>query len=227
MGQRFARVMGWLCAFGCVVAAGAARAEPMDDGYFAPKLVLGVGGEVEVETTIVGFTGSGDDDLELSYGGGFQYVKPLHRYFALGGLLALRSWSSDAYSDADLDRNLLLDIDVVPMGRLPLGDGGIELYLAVPIGLALDFWGEDGISVGAGGNAVVTTDVNTGIGFALAVLVGARFQVAGGFGLFAELGYQLHSFSHEAQATSPLGTVDQDFDFALGQLALNAGVFFF
>lgn len=226
MGQRLASILAWFCGFSCVICSSGALAEPLDEGYFAPKLMLGVGGKVEVEASVAGFNGSVDDDLELSYGGGLQYVHPLHEYFALGGLVGLRSWTSDDWDDANLDRNLLLDIAIMPEGRLPL-NRDVELYLAVPIGLALDFWGEDGINAGAGGTTVVATDVNTGVGFGVAFLLGGRFVLADGFGLFAELGYQLHSFTHEGHVMVIGIDADQDFDYDLGQVAINAGVFLF
>ena len=43
---------------------------PLDAPYFAAKLLLGLGGEVELE--------GADDDLLMSYGAGLEYMHPLH-----------------------------------------------------------------------------------------------------------------------------------------------------
>lgn len=210
-------------AFSCLIAsAQVARADSLDEGYFGAKLMLGIGGKAKLETTVAGVTGSGDTDLDPSYGGALEYMYPLHQYFVLGGMASLASWQTGTGNDNNADRNLLLDIDVVPQLRYPVTDS-IELSLGVPLGLTLDFWGGNGASVGN----VASADVNTGVGFNIGALAGIRVVLVDGFGILAELGYQLHSFTHEAQATVLGNTASQDLDLSLGQFVVNLGVFLF
>jgi hypothetical protein len=203
------------------LGAAPARAQdrPLERSYFAAKLMLGIGGEVETEAVGASF----DDDLELSWGAGLQYMVRLHRHFALGGLLGFQSWQSEGRDNADLDRNLLFDLALVPQGVLPVGDD-VELYVAFGIGLSLDAIGDDEINVG--GN-LVRAEIDTALGLALLPVLGVRFAVSRDVGLLAELGYALHSYEHEAQASVVgVGGASTDFEISLGQLALNLGVTF-
>jgi hypothetical protein len=77
------------------------------------------------------------------------------------------------------------------------------------------------------GNGLASADVSAGIGFNVAFMLGARFAVSDGFGLLAEVGYELHSFTHTATATAGGVEVENDFDVSMGQLAINLGVFFY
>jgi hypothetical protein len=206
-------VLAWICGFSCLLTVANAQADAVDDGYFAAKLMLGVAGEADVE--LDGLPGSLESDLELTYGAGVQYQHPLHEHFSLGGQVSLRSWQTEAGDAANADRNLLLDIDLVPAARIAL-EHDAELYLAVPVGLALDFWGEDDF----GGDAA---EVGTGIGLNVAFMLGARFALSDGFGLLGELGYELHSFTHEVTVAN----VSADADVSMGQLAINLGAFFY
>lgn len=205
------------CA-GLWAAPADAQENSLERSYFAAKVMLGLGGEVEFDTGVA----SVDDDLELSWGAGLQYMARLHRHFALGGLLGFQSWQSDARDDADLDRNLLFDLAVVPQGVLPVGRD-LELYAAFGIGLSLDSIGDDEIAVGG---AAVSAEIDTAVGLALLPVLGIRFAVSRDVGLLAELGYSLHSYEHEAEgAVGGLGG-SADFDLELGQFALNFGVTF-
>lgn len=217
--------LAWVVGFSCLLGIESAHAQDRnadaEDPYFAAKLMLGVAGEGEIEFD--GLAGAGGEgDLEVTYGAGLQYQHPLHEFFSLGGQLSLRSWQSEVEEDApvDVDRNLLFDISLVPAGRYMV-DHDVELYLAIPVGLALDFPGDDGFAAGGAASA----EVNTGVGLNLAFMLGARFTVSEGFGLLAELGYQLHSFSHELEAMAAGVTTSTEFDVSLGQVAINVGVF--
>ena len=186
--------------------------------YMAAKLMLGLGGEVETETP----AGTAEDDLELSWGAGLQYMARLHSHFALGALLGFQSWQSDVRDDLDLDRNVLVDFAVVPAGMFAVS-GEVELYVALGLGLSMDFVGDDEVNEGG---ALVGADIDEAIGFALLPVIGARFAVSRDVGLLAELGYALHSYEHEAEGTVAGVTATTDFHLSLGQLALNLGVFF-
>jgi hypothetical protein len=193
----------------------AQQTKSRDDAYFAGKLLLGVAGNADI--------GPADDDLETTYGLAFAYMHPLHRYFALGGEIALQSWQTELADDLNADRNVLGDLTIVPQGRLPITHD-VELYLALPIGLTLDFFNGAG-TLGVGG--VGTVDTDPALGFTLSFLFGARFALSQSVGLLAELGYTLHSFSHDIDARTALGSARVgNVDFDLSQLALRFGVFF-
>jgi hypothetical protein len=196
-------------------AAAQTQVESRDDGYFAAKLMLGLAGSASASVGNV----SGSSDADVTFGGGFAYMAPLHRYFVLGGQLALQSWRT---SNGNGSRNLMGDLTVVPQGRLPVTHD-VELYVSVPIGISLDFLNQ----VGANVSGIANVDADPAVGFTFSVLAGARFGLSDNFGLLAELGYTLHSFSHSVTAqalgvTATTGNIDVDIE----QLALNLGVFF-
>jgi hypothetical protein len=198
----------------------AAAQEPRsrDKPYFAPELILGVGGSADVN----GANFSVNNDLEPSFGIGVKYMHPLHRYFVLGGQLSVLWWNTQGLADLNQDRSLLLDLALVPQGRLPVTDD-IELTLGLPIGVSFDFWGGDRIAIGP---IMFSTDVSTGIGFNLALMFGARFALSEDIGLTTELGYAMHSVSHSFEVMAAGVGPSADFDISLGQPVLQVGVSF-
>jgi hypothetical protein len=212
--------------------AAAENKTALEDPYLALKLMLGVagsasssGGSVNIGGATVSSSGTSiSNDLNPTFGVEAQYMVPLHRYFALGGLFAVQSWKAKG-TYANDSRNLLLDLSVVPQGKLPLTDT-IELYLSVPIGLTLDFWNQASGSVTvAGVNA--STSADTAVGYNLSLLFGARFGLSRSVGLLAEVGYTRHAFSHTVTGNAlGLGGGGVSADLTLEQLALNLGVFF-
>jgi hypothetical protein len=210
MHARFALI--FLCALALSSTALAQDLENSDDGYLAPKLVLGFGGEVEIDPE---GPGSVDDDLELTYGLGAAYMAPLHQYFALGGQLIVASWQNEAGEEFDVDRSSYVDVSVVPQLKFPVSDS-VELYASIPVGLTFNFLGED-----------EDVDAGTGVGFNLALMLGARFAIGESWGLLGEIGYAYHSFTHTVEVEVPVaGAVESDVDVSLGQIGLNLGVWF-
>ena len=219
------RLRSWsvvsLVGVACGLCSAPARAQEssLERSYFAAKLQLGFGGEVEIETA----AGTVESDLELGWGAAVQYMARLHKHFALGGLLGFESWQSEARDDANLDRNLLFDLAIVPQGVFPVGRD-VELYVAFGIGLSLDTIGDDSINVGG---SLVSAEIDTAVGLALLPVLGVRFAVSDDVGLLAELGYSLHSYEHEAEASViAVGGASTEFDLSLGEVALNLGVTF-
>lgn len=217
MANRFSRV-SWVAgiAVACAVQLQAADAhaqrDPFGDPHFAVKLMLGLGGEAEVAAL--------ESDLLATWGAGLQYMHPLHRNFALGGAFSVQSWQTEAGDDADLDRNVLADLVLVPAAKLPL-NGDVELYLAVPLGVSVDFLGEDQV-----GGASLGAEIDAAPGFTLGLLFGARFALSSSAGLLAEVGYTVHAYEHEGTAFAGALAASGNFDVDLGQFALNVGVFF-
>jgi hypothetical protein len=212
----------------------------LDRSYVALKVTLGIGGSriVRSDTASVGGitvnvsdSVKRSDKLDLSYGLAGQYMVPLHRYFALGGLLGVMSWRSSS-ANSNASRNLGFDIAVVPQARLPVTNT-VELYIALPLGLTLDKWNEveSSTSIGNGQIANVALQSDTALGFTVSLLAGARLALLDGFGLFTEVGFAHRQFSHELTLTAsaigislPASKVNADV--TLDQFAWNVGVFF-
>ncbi len=197
------------------------NASNQDDPYFALKLMLGLAGSASAGNVSVGgttFNASGSTDLHPTFGGGFEYMHPLHRYFVLGGLFGIHSWQTSGGGS----RNLMLDLSLVPQGRFPVTPD-VELFLGLPVGLTLDFLNNASASA-----AGVNVSAGTGVGFNLALLFGARFALSKSVGLLAEIGYTLHDFSHTIKVQTPIAGISASAsaDYTLEQLALNAGVYF-
>ena len=209
MHARFALIV--FCALALSSTALAQDLQNSDDGYLAPKLVLGFGGEGELdfEAPVPSLEG----DLELTYGLGVAYMQPLHQYFALGGQLIVASWQSEAGAEFDADRNMYADLSLVPQLKFAVADS-VELYASIPIGLSVNSLGE------------VDGDAGTGFGFNLALMLGARFAIGESWGLLGEVGYAYHSFTHTVEVDTLAGTVDSDLDISLGQFGLNIGAWF-
>jgi hypothetical protein len=220
--------------------AAAQEKSPLDRSYVAIKATLGIGGSRTVESDAVSFGGVNvsltdsatvrrSDKLDLSYGLAAQYMVPLHRYFALGGLLGVLSWQSKNASE-QASRNLGLDIAVVPQGKLPVTKT-VELYVALPIGLTFNWWNEVEASASVGALASAKVEANTAVGFTVSLLAGARLALVDNFGLFTELGFTHRQFSHDVTLTAAavginFGGVKANANLTLDQFAWNIGVFF-
>jgi hypothetical protein len=224
-----------LFAFG-LLAASPVRAEraeaAFDDRYAVVKLMLGLDGRVGTDPHP---PESDSYRLNTSFGAAAEYNVPLHDFFSIGALLGVTSWRSSPGGDASASRNLDFDLALVPRGRFVVSSA-LEFYVAIPIGLALDFLNELNvhntlllpvINTSAG----LSVDGGNALGFMIAAVVGARIALASGFGLIAELGYVHHSFTHSVTTNFDLSglastSVKADVSLSLGELALNVGVFF-
>lgn len=189
------------------LASSTAHAQDDQDAHMDPelvaKLLLGLGGDIGDEGPAV--------DLEPTLGGAVHYEHPLHRYIVLGGYLGLSSWNTTPGSDIGYDRTLMLDISVLPKLRLPI-ERELELYLAIPAGLTLDFAsGED-----------VGGDSDTGTGYNLQLLIGGQLGFTDGFGLMGEMGYAIHSFSHSFDTAAGALDVSR----TMRQFVISLGVYF-
>lgn len=199
------------------VNASAQRGSWQDDPHFAAKLMLGVAGEAEL--------GNADDDMEVTWGAGVHYLHPLLRYFALGGVASFQVWQTEAFDDVDADANMFFDLALLPAGTLPVSDK-VQLYVAMPIGLSLDFWGDDDAAVTVAGYTF-GGEVDPALGFVFSLLAGVRFAIGDSWGLLAELGYVLHSYEHEVDLVAgPLATGNIEMDVDIEQLAIHLGAWF-
>lgn len=184
-----------------------------------PRLILkglfGFGGDVRIRGGAIDVP---DPGLRTSLGVAVQSEAPLSRYFSFGGLIGALWINPEAIEGVTLDRNFLVDINIIPKFRLPfdLGVNHGEFYVGVPGGLTLSFLDrtfEDTLG----------DDVRIGLGFNVGVVVGAQFFLTRSFGILGEVGYQYHWIRHTAD--DPLaGTFDADLSF--GQFVVNAGIVF-
>jgi len=204
------------CALAVAPTAFAQDLENSDDGHLDVKLMLGVGGEAELdpENDLGGVDTS--DDMELGYGLGVAYMVPLHQYFALGGQLAVFSWTTELLEEANADRNMLIDLSLVPQLKFAVSRS-VELYASLPLGLTIDSWGE---------NEFANAEITGGLGFNLALMLGVRGALGDSWGLLGEVGYVYHAFSHTLEVETPVGDAENDFDVSTGQIGLNVGVWF-
>jgi hypothetical protein len=238
MHPRVSRLAPLLVLLVSTASAHAQERNPaLDDPYFGVELMLGFAGKVSLEAgsvqvgnTTVTATNSNSTkyNAEVGIGGGLLYMHPLHRYFALGGRLAIQTWRSN--SNADTGRNIAFDLSVIPQGRVPLSRT-VELYLSVPVGLTLDLLNEIDASVNFPNlMSGASVDADAGFGWNLGFMFGSRFAVSRDVGLFAEIGYSLHHVSHDIhtriEALGVGGDIAVNLDVVWSQLALNVGVSF-
>jgi hypothetical protein len=216
MHARFAPI--FLCALALSSTALAQDLENSDDGHFFAKLMLGLGGEATLDAEGVP---DPDDDMELTYGVGLGYMHPLHENFALGGQLSVLSWTTDGLDSADVDRSTMIDVSLVPQPKFAVSRN-VELYASIPLGLTFDSFGGDDYF----GNAAANVEISGGLGFNVALLLGARFALGDSVGLLAEVGYAYHAFSHTVEAEVLGATAEDDLDISIGQIALNLGGWF-
>lgn len=183
---------------------------------FGAKLMLGLGGEVEIDGNaninlpVVGVVrGSLDDDMETTYGLAAVFDSPFHKYFTAGGWIAGLSWNHDAADDRNVDRFAMLDLDAFIKVRIPVVAGGMNLepYALLPLGFSVNFPSDD-----------YDDRLNTGFGWNSGLLLGAVLFVSDDIGLNLELGYTVHNVSHDVDDTSA------DFDLSIGQGAFNVGL---
>lgn len=196
---------------------------------------LGFGGETDIE---VDYDNDDFDDvdfddinMETTNGVGAQFDYALHEYFLLGGRLAFNFAEFDdddpGYWDDgdDLDRFMLLNLDVVPKGRLPIAGAPIEFYAAVPLGISMNFPNdslEDNLIVG-------DTSMGSGVSGNASVHLGLHYWFNSNIGIMVEQGWyhQQYTFPGETDVErGPLEDLESDFvaTGAFNQFSVNVGI---
>lgn len=183
---------------------------------------LGFGGEVETDPE--GGMKS-DDDLLTTFGGqiGADYV--VMDYVALGAELRVAGLNSDGRDDADIGRDLFVDVLIKPRVRYPVLDT-FEVYGTLPLGvtfISVNGDLEDKLEAGVGGASV---DVSAGPGFTLGVGAGATYFMTQHVGINAEMAYLLYWYSTEAKVSFAGGSMKSESDISLGQFSLLANLVF-
>jgi len=234
-------------ATGLVLSSrGSAQSNPqLPAQYLAVKLGLSIGGSLTAHSDARTLKASEDDMpvqlAPIDRDNGLKSASPLaevaylfsaHRFFAIGPLLGLHSWRSEAASTLGESTSLGVDLGLILQPRIPLGSR-FELYLSIPLNLTLSIlneyrtWTE--VQHGDQGAA---ESVDPAYGWGIGVLVGARYAITSGVGLLLELGWQRYAFTHEVQYRLS-STLDEmgsgtglDLDLVTSQFRVNAGVFF-
>jgi hypothetical protein len=225
---------------------GSAQSEPqLPAQYLSVKLGLSIGGSLSAHSDARTLKASEDDMpvqlAPIDRDNGLKSASPLaevaylfsaHRFFALGPLLGLHSWRSEAGSALGESSSFGVDLGLVLQPRLPLGKR-FELYVSIPLSLTLSIlneykaWTE--LQYGDRGAA---ESVDPTYGWGVGVLVGARYAITSSVGLLLELGWQRYAFTHEVQyrlssVLDPMGSGSSlDLELATSQFRVNAGVFF-
>jgi hypothetical protein len=161
-------------------------------------LALDFGGEAEF--------GTGDDDLEATFGlrGHLDYA--VHRYLSIGGLTRMSWWEPD---DVDIDRSFLFDLGPRVVGHFEWRD--FRFYGGISPGLTISAMSDD-----AGVD-------NPAPGFTLSLTIaGMEWWFARHAGLFVELGWVGHWFEHEYENSA--NEVEIDLSQGMFELGFVFGV---
>jgi hypothetical protein len=163
---------------------------------------MGRGGAVEVDAA--------KRDLVSTLGVNVRTDFPVARYILLGPQFQLGAWRPDGPNAPA--RSYYFDIDFRPALRLPLqaDKTAFQLWLAVPIGLTLNFLDEE----------IDPTLEGLAFGWNYAFAFGGAVHFSKKFGMFAEVGWMSHRFSHNRAEAS--GKVD----FEITQTLANFGFIF-
>ena len=165
-----------------------------------------------------------DADMEMTQGVGAEFAYAVQENVLVGGRLSLNWVNTDELDDQDIDPSRLLNIDVVPRGRLPLSGAPIDLYLAVPVGLTVNFPNDDLDS----DFFLAETEFGTGVSWNLSVLGGATYWFGSSVGIFAEAGWYHQRVVFPLETTSNFTdeTVEEIYSGVFNQFAATLGVQF-
>ena len=192
----------------------------------------GFGGELDGEIREVDDEGEepsepnelDDADMEMTQGLGAEFAHAVQENVLVGGRLSLNWVNTDPLDDDDIDRSMLLNVDIVPRGRLPLSGVPIDLYLAVPVGLTVNFPNDDLDADFFLGE----TEFGTGVSWNLSVLGGATYWFGSSVGIFAETGWYHQRVVFPLETTSNFTdeTVEEIYSGVFNQFAALIGIQF-
>lgn len=166
-----------------------------------------------------------DADMETTNGFGAQWSYGILKNVTVGGRATLNWFSTDSWADQDIDRSMLLNIDVVPRGRYPLSGVPLELHLAVPVGVTLNFPNDElDQDLDFGPIDVGEVEYATGVSWNLSVLGGATYWITSTFGAFVEGGFYHQKVSLPYEETVGDSTTDFVQTLSYNQASLIAGV---
>jgi hypothetical protein len=224
--------------------SGEHAAPALTEAYVSFKATLAFAGSLGASTPsyvdqsqpVAAFEATGP--LGSAFGAAVQYTFAPHRYFGLGGQLGVQSWRSDVAASGGQGRSVMVDLAVVPQGRVPLGRR-FELYLAVPLGLSLSVLSEaeSWIAQHPSPRLGPVEDIDPRYGWTIAALLGARIAISRSFGALLEVGYIRHQVTHsvdvrfisetaQGAAMQEQAGIGLDLGVVTEQLSCNLGIFF-
>lgn len=183
---------------------------------------LGFGGEGDIELELDNgaevLTGEEEWEYLLTPGVFAEYDYAASEFFQIGGRLGLNWWQSEELEDADKEgRDILVDIAVVPKVRYRISGSGIEIFGAVPVGLAVAVPHEDWEDQANG----ATIDTNPATGWMVGVRGGVLLDLEALL-LFADMGWTRHQFTYDfdfvesADASLEIEVIKPQFGLSVG-----------
>lgn len=172
-------------------------------------LVTGFAGELSLDFELDIL--DGDDNLIPAVGFDLFVEYVMMRYVALGARSSFVFWNSDDADRAGNGRSFVWAFSPYAKGRYPFEIAGFasEASLMLPLGLSVSR--PNGDLGGAG-------EINTGVGFNLAILGGFTFFFTDTIGAYTHLGWQWHWVGHEENVSNT------EFGAKLSQLRWLLGV---
>lgn len=160
-----------------------------------------------------------DVEMEATHGLAGEYSYAVHENFLIGGRLSLNWVNTDNFDEAGIDRSLLANLDVVPRGRLPVSGAPIEFYLAVPLGVTLNFPNEDLEDFG-----FAEEDFYTGTSLNISVLAGMTYWLGTDVGIFIEEGAYHQRMLFPSQITGSDPRIESIYAAGFTQFSVLAGL---
>lgn len=207
---------------GLATSPSAAQSSTFDHDFrVAANFAMGVGGELDLYTsTRVGGGAStdnhGESNLDPSIGFDLRGEGDVADFLSIGGWFEFLGVLVDA-TDAEREEYFAFDLYARPHYTVEVATGAfwIEPYVLLPFGLSLSplpATPDDGDDVWVGWNT--------------AILGGAQFLHASGFGGYVEVGWR-HAEAYRSESTTVLGTtVDAKGSLVLNEVAINIGAVF-
>ncbi len=152
--------------------------------------------------------------LDDTYGGAIQLEAPIgFEYISVGGFSSITGWKPKTGPNWQVDRSIVFDIGLLIGGRYAFMAGPLEfeVVLLLPVGLSFDFVDKK----------MATFDANVGVGWNLSLMTGLTVLFTPGFGIFVEMGWRHHQWSHETKDPNPL-----PFELVKDQFGLGLGIVF-
>jgi hypothetical protein len=151
-----------------------------------------------------GFSGNvnfppGEIDLAPTLGVNLRGDVPIEKYLLLGPLFQFGAWRPA--SPGDPSYSYYVDVDLYVRGRLPIttSSTNFQIWAGVPVGLTFNMLGS-GVAPNVSGAA---------LGWNIGVLGGAAVHFSPKVGVFTEIGWLQHKFTHSGDPQSLYVRVSQ------------------
>ncbi|MET0592184.1 MAG: hypothetical protein ABW133_05765 [Polyangiaceae bacterium] len=149
----------------------------------------------------------GENPLASTLGFNLRGDVPIEKYLVLGPLFQFGAWRPDV--NPEPSRSYYVDLDLYIRARIPIttSSTNFQIWGGVPIGITFDMLG-DNVAPGASSAA---------LGWNFGVMGGAAVHFTPKIGLYTEIGWTQHKFTHDAEPSVAV---------RLSQWVLNVGFVF-